>query len=112
MPQALRSALGCIAGFLAINVVVIGCTLAVVKAMHLRSGEPTPGSVIARPRPMMAVYVLSALLMFFGVFSYLHYKGQQPAWYQALMVVLMPLCVIGSGTWYAAGRFRGGAAGP
>ena len=121
MPPILRIILGVMAGFLTINCIVIVLTLISVKAMHLQSGHPTPGYLVAnvaysfaaalaggfvaaffaRPRAITAASVLAAIMLFFGIFSYLHYTGQQPLWYQILMIVAMPVAALVGAALYA-----------
>ena len=114
MPQILRSILAVIAGFVTLSFMVILLTLIAVNAMGLKSGPPTPGDMVAKVaysffasaaagfvtalaagvKPLEHAYVLAGIMLVMGVVSYLHYRGTQPVWYQAMMVVVPPLCAI------------------
>ena len=110
MPPVLRSVLAIVAGFLCINFVIIAFTLTAVATLHLKSSQPTSGylifnvtysflaciaggfvcGMVAGRKPLQHALALSCIMLFFGIFSYLHYKGQQPLWYQLMMISAPP----------------------
>ena len=122
----LRSMLAIIAGFITMNFIVIALTLVSIATMHISSGHPPPGylivnvlysllaaasagfvtALVAGYRPLTHAGVLAGIMLVFGLFSYKHYTGTQPLWYQWLMIAVGPLCVIGGAAIYHAVRPR------
>lgn len=121
MPPVLRSILAVIAGFLTMNFIVILLTLLSIATLHLNSGHPTPGylafnvvysflaalgagfvtAFAAGRQPLHHAAALAALLLAFGIFSYHHYRGQQPLWYQLMMIATPPLLVLAGAAIFA-----------
>ena len=121
MPSILRSILAVMIGFMVMMLCVIVLTLIMVKTMGLKSGHPTPGylainvvysflaaamggfvtAAIARSKPAEHAAVLAFIMLVVGVFSYRHYTGLQPFWYQAMMTVAPSLCAIAGAALYA-----------
>ena len=119
MPGLLRSVWAVVAGFLTMAVMVMVLTVIAVKAMGLKSAQPTPGYLelnvvyslaaaalggwvtgwIARPRSLEHGYVLGGLMVVMGVLSYFQYKGTQPVWYQVLMTVVPGIIAILAAGW-------------
>ena len=117
MPPVLRSVIAVIAGFLTLNFIVIVLTLIAVSTMHLKSGHPTPAylvlnvvysffaaaaagfvaALIAGRKPLQHAASLAAIMLAFGIFSYYKYAGTQPLWYQLMMMIVPPLCVLAGG---------------
>jgi nitrate/nitrite transporter NarK len=111
-------------GYMVMMVVIIALTLVFVKTMGLKSGNPTPGYLainviysflaaaiggwvtarIAEFKPMIAAGALAILMAVMGVLSYRHYAGQQPFWYQVMMMVAPSLCALGGAALYARNR--------
>ncbi len=103
-----------IVGFLTLNFTIVVFTLISVATLHLKSGHPTPGylvfnvlysfaaataagfvaALIAGRKPLQHGLVLAAIMLAFGIFSYRRYAGLQPLWYQFMMLVVPPLCVM------------------
>ncbi len=114
MPPILRSIFGIMAGFIVMSVVVMILTMVAVVTLHLKSGHPTPGylafnvaysflaaaaggavaALVAGRRYVLHGAVLGGIMLVAGVFSYMHYTGSQPLWYQWLMIVAPPLCAV------------------
>ncbi len=114
MPSVVRSLVAVIVGFMAMMVLVIAVTLLAVKAYGLHSGHPTPGYLvynvvaslvaatfggfvtgsIAHERRVRHGIILGLVMMVMGALSYMHYRGPQPAWYQAMLVVVPPLFAV------------------
>jgi hypothetical protein len=119
MAGLLRSVGAVVAGFLTMAVMVMVLTVIAVKAMGLKSGQPTSGYLvlnvvyslaaaalggwvtgwIARPRSLEHGYVLGGLMVVMGVLSYFQYKGTQPVWYQVLMTVVPGIIAILAAGW-------------
>ena len=114
MPSLLRSMVAVIVGFMVMMLVVIALTLVMVKTMGLQSGHPTPGYLvfnvaasffaafvggfttgsIAAERRVRHGYLLAMVMLLMAALSYVHYQGAQPAWYQAMMVVVPPVVAV------------------
>lgn len=110
----MRSILAIIVGFLTMNFIVILFTTIAVAILHLKSTHPTSGylvfnilysflaataagyvaALIAGRKPLQHALVLAAIMLAFGIFSYRHYTGLQPHWYQLIMIAVPPLCVL------------------
>ncbi len=103
-----------IVGFMVMMLAVIAFTLVMVKTMGMQSGHPTPGylvynvvasfiaaflggfvtGTIAPERRVRHGYLLAMVMLLMAALSYAHYQGGQPAWYQAMLVVVPPLFAI------------------
>jgi hypothetical protein len=114
MPSLLRSMIAVIVGYVVMMVVVIALTLVMVKTMGLKSGHPTPGYLavnvvyslaaaflggattgsIAVERRVRHGIILGMVMLVMGALSYVHYRGGQPGWYQAMMVVVPSLAAV------------------
>jgi len=115
MPRPLRSVLAIVAGFAAMVVIVIVCTLLSVKLMHLTTGHPTPfylvlnvlyslaaavagGWVAARVagyRPLAHGVALALLIFALSALSLLHPAPSQPFLYQVFLTLVPPLAAVG-----------------
>lgn len=107
MPPVLRSVFAVMVGFMVMIVLSVATTLLALKAFGVHRDHPSPGYFLYNAMATFAVsllggmatgaiaeghrlrhgFALGMLLLVFGTFSYRHYTGTQPAWYQAMMVV-------------------------
>ena len=121
MISVLRAFFAVMVGYMVMMLSVIVLTLIFVKTMGLKTGHPTPGYLainvvytflaaaiggyvtarIAMFKPMAVAGVLAALMVVMGALSYRHYTGQQPFWYQVMMMVAPSLCALGGAALYA-----------
>ncbi len=121
MPSLLRSFAAVIVGFMVMMLTVIALTLVLVKTMGQQSGHPTPGylvanvvysllaaavggfvtAAIAASRPVRHAVALGGVIFAMSVLSYQHYKGQQPIWYQCMMMVLPAVGAVAGAVVYA-----------
>lgn len=121
MVSVLRSFFAVMVGYMVMMVVVIALTLIFVKTMGLKTGNPTPGYLlinvvysflaaaiggwvtgrVAEVKPMVAAGALAILMAITGFLSYQHYTGQQPHWYQLMMMFAPSLCALGGAAIYA-----------
>jgi putative membrane protein (TIGR04086 family) len=120
MPNAIRSVFAVVFGYIVMIVVVIPLTLIAVKAFGVHSGHPAPsylvynvaasllaafagGWVAGRIAPSRRVahgIALGLLVLVMAWLSYRHYAGQQPFWYQRLLIVA-PAALAILGAWSA-----------
>jgi hypothetical protein len=117
MPTLARSFFAVIFGFIVMIVVTIPMTLIAVKAFGLSSGHAAPGYLafnvasslftafaggwvtgsIAGYRRQRHGLILAIVMIVMAAVSYLHYRGSQPPWYQAMLIVAPPVfAVIGA----------------
>jgi hypothetical protein len=121
MPSLLRSFLAILFGFIGMMLVVIVLTLIMVKTMGLKTGHPTAGylfvntiyslmaatiggyvtAAIARVKQLEHGAVLALVILAMGVYSYRHYTGLQPFWYQVMLQILPPLFAFGGAALFA-----------
>jgi peptidoglycan/LPS O-acetylase OafA/YrhL len=114
MPSLLRSMIAIIVGFMVMMLAVIALALVMVKTMGVSSGHPTAARLtynalasffaalvggfvtgtIAPERQVRHGYLLAMVMLMMAALSYLHYTGGQPAWYQAMMVVVPSLFAV------------------
>ena len=126
MPPVLRSIFAVIGGFLTMNFIIIIFTVISVAMLHLKSGHPSPGylafnvgysffaagaagfvtGLIADRLPLGHAAVLAVIMLAFGIVSYPHFTGQQPLWYQVMMMSVPPLCVLAGAALFARTRPR------
>jgi hypothetical protein len=110
----LRSMVAVIVGFMVMFLVVIALTLVMVKTLGVPHGHPSAGylsfnagaafvaslvggyvtGTIAAERRVRHGYLLGIVMLLMAALSYVHYRGSQPAWYQAAMVVIPPLFAV------------------
>ena len=113
MPPVLRSILAIVVGFLCINFVIIVLTLIAVMAGSTQGGHSATApafnvvasflgcvaggfvcGLVAGRKPLQHALALGCIMLFSGIFSYLHLRGQQPLWYQLMMISAPPLLVL------------------
>lgn len=114
MPQALRSILAIIVGYLTMVAIVLMSTLTFVRLFHIQSGHPTPGFMIANTifsalaaftggwlaayiaayKPVQHGAALAIILLAFSMLMLIHPAPGQPILYQALIAIMMPLTAI------------------
>ena len=117
MPPILRSILGVVAGFLTLNIILFISTPASIAIQRLQSGHHASGTLafsivwsfaasfaagyvcalIAAENRIETAGVFAAIMLVFGVFSYLHYTGRQSVWYQIMIVVIPPMLIVAGG---------------
>jgi hypothetical protein len=114
MPQAIRSVLAIIAGYLTMAAIVGICTLLCIGIFHLQSGHPTTpylaanvvfsalaaftggwlAAYIAGYKPLLHGAVLAVLLLLVSGLVLRHPAPGQSVLYQVSMALLMPLAVL------------------
>jgi hypothetical protein len=114
MSNPLRSVFAIFFGFMVMFVAVIPLTLIAVKLFGLQSGHPTSGyllynvaanliaaffgglvtGLVAVTQRVRHGIALATLLLVMAALSYLHYRGQQPLWYQLLLIAVPPCFVV------------------
>jgi len=114
MPQALRSVLAIIGGFASMAVIVMVCTVVSMKALNLKSGQPTPvylginvaysllaallggfiAAKIAGKSPLAHGIALAALMLVLSALSFKTSAGGQPFAYRIFLVIGPPLAAI------------------
>ena len=113
-------------GYMVMMVFVIIVTVFAVRVTGQVSGHPTAGYLvynvvvsllaallggfvtgsIAAERKVRHGIILAMVMLVMAALSYTHFKGQQPPWYQAMLVVVPP-CVAVAGSWLAEVREHG-----
>ncbi|SEG42882.1 hypothetical protein SAMN05421819_2885 [Bryocella elongata] len=121
IPQALRSVLAVLAGFVAMVALVIVCTLLAMQAMHLKSGHPTPGYLVinatysllaavaggwiaarlSRYKPLHHALALAMIVAFLSLVMLMKPSLSQSYTYQLAMAIVPPFAVLAGG-WLAS----------
>ena len=107
MPKALRSVLAVLAGYFAMAVAVVVFTVACVKALHLQSGHPTPGYLVANLVYSLLAAVLGGWVaakiagyrplqhgLALGLLMLIHPAPGQPLWYAWALTLGSPLMAV------------------
>ena len=114
MRGSLRSIMAVIVGFMVMMLVAIVLGFVMIRTMGMERGQPSAGHLvfnagasffaglvggfvtgtIAVERRVRHGYLLAMVMLLMAALSYVHYTGAQPAWYQAMLVVVPPLFAI------------------